>query len=104
MLKGVKGIFKGNLGSDPKERKNGCKFRVATNFKINGDESTTWVDVLVFGKNGENCMKYLSKGDQVFVEGRIDVDQGDENFRSSLVCFADSVDFIRTKGRNSSDD
>ena len=36
-------------------------------------ESTTFVDLVVWGKRGEVCNEYLSKGRQIFVEGRLDM-------------------------------
>lgn len=75
----------GNLGADPELRytQSGtavCELRIATNrkFKDRHDqlqEETTWFKVTVWGKQGENCEKYLTKGRQVYVEGRIKTDE-----------------------------
>lgn len=51
-------------------------FSVATNRKwTNADgtpgEETIWFRVTAWGKLGETCNQYLSKGRQVFVEGRL---------------------------------
>ncbi len=71
----------GNLGSDPETRytQSGtsvCSFSVATNRKwTNGDgtpgEETVWWRVSAWGKLGEICQQYLSKGRQVFLEGEM---------------------------------
>lgn len=71
----------GNLGGDPELRHTNsgtpvCSFSVATNerwtdAKGERQERTEWHRVVVWGKQGENAAKYLSKGRQVCVEGRI---------------------------------
>ncbi len=74
-------ILIGNLGKDPEVRftPNGrarATFSVATTEKWtdqdgNKQERTEWHNVVVWGKQGETCGQYLSKGRQVFVEGSI---------------------------------
>ena len=75
-----KAILVGNLGKDPELRDAGsgkvCNFSIATNeFWYDKDEKkqerTEWHNIVVWGKRGENCGKYLTKGRQVYVEGRI---------------------------------
>jgi single-strand DNA-binding protein len=44
---------------------------VATSEKRKGEEITEWHKVTLFDKNAENAAKYLKKGSQVYVEGRI---------------------------------
>ena len=76
-----KAILIGNLGKDPEVRFTGtgravCKFPLATTTSWNDTEGarqerTEWHNVIVWGKQGENCGKFLSKGRQVFVEGEI---------------------------------
>lgn len=41
--------------------------------KTSGDkkESTTWVNIVAFGKLGEICAKYLVKGSQVYCSGEL---------------------------------
>lgn len=75
----------GNLGSDPETRftqsgTNVCSFSVATNRRwTNSDgskgEETVWWRVSAWGKLGEICQQYLSKGRQVFIEGEITPDR-----------------------------
>lgn len=75
----------GNLGSDVelKYLPNGdavASFSVATNRKWkNKDgsqgEETTWFRVSVWRGLAEVCNKYLSKGRQVFIEGRLTPDK-----------------------------
>ena len=76
-----KAILIGNLGKDPDVRftNNGkavAKFPIATSevwTDANGSrqERTEWHNIVVWGKQGETCGQYLSKGRQVFVEGSI---------------------------------
>ena len=75
----------GNLGGDPEMRymPDGTpvtNFSVATSRKwTNKDgspgEETIWFRVAAWRKLGEICNQYLSKGRQVFVEGRITPDK-----------------------------
>ena len=74
-------IIAGNLTKDPDLRytvnKRACaRFGVAVNNKwknSNGElqESTEYINVVVWGPMSENCGKYLKKGSPVLVEGRI---------------------------------
>ena len=74
----------GNLGQDPELRytPNGTpvtRFSVATNETWTGQdgqqqERTIWWRVSVWGQQGEAVSEYLSKGSQVFIEGRMDPD------------------------------
>lgn len=50
-----------------------CKFTLAVDRpKRNGeDQGADFIRIIVWGKMGESCDKYLSKGRQVAVEGRI---------------------------------
>jgi len=72
----------GNLTSDPELRAlpSGtavCQLRVAVNHRRRNDASGEWVeepnylDVTVFGAQGESCANYLSKGRPVAVDGRL---------------------------------
>lgn len=74
-------ILVGNLGRDPEVKGEGSKqrttFSIATSKKGrdgdgNGQEVTTWWNVTVFGKQGENCARYLSKGKGVQVIGDVE--------------------------------
>jgi single-strand DNA-binding protein len=72
--------FIGRLPRDPETRytKDGkavANFTIAVNeaWKKDGQkqESTTWVRIVAFGPLGEICSKYLQKGSQVFVSGKL---------------------------------
>src|ERR1700682_877245 len=74
-------ILVGNLGRDPEVRYTPggqavANFTVATNEAWTDkagqkQERTEWHRIVVWGKSAENCAEYLSKGGQVFVEGRL---------------------------------
>jgi single-strand DNA-binding protein len=74
-------ILVGNLGQDPETRHtNGgnsvTQLRLATTEKFKDregamQERTEWHTVIVWGKQGEACGKHLTKGRQVYVEGRL---------------------------------
>ena len=75
-------ILVGNLGQDPEIRYTPdgrpiANFSIATsetwNDKNTGErrEKTEWHRVVVFGKLAEICGEYLSKGRQVYIEGKL---------------------------------
>jgi single-strand DNA-binding protein len=75
-------ILVGNLGQDPELRYTTdgrpiANFSIATsetwNDKGSGErrEKTEWHRVVVFGKLAEICGEYLSKGRQVYIEGKL---------------------------------
>jgi single-strand DNA-binding protein len=77
-----KAILVGNLGKDPEMRytqdgKAVANFSIATTDKwkdkATGEnrEKTEWHRIVAFGRLGEICGEYLSKGKQVYVEGKI---------------------------------
>lgn len=66
----------GHLGNDPDVREvNGKKvanFSLATTEKRgNGEEKTEWFRIAFWERTAEIVEKYLKKGSQVFVEGRL---------------------------------
>lgn len=77
-----KAIIIGNLGKDPEitYTQGGTpitKFSIATSEewkdKQSGEkkEKTEWHRICVFGKLAEICAEHLSKGSQVYIEGRL---------------------------------
>lgn len=75
----------GYLGRDPELRHTPqgtpvCKFSVATterrkNAQGEADEITTWFRVTVWGRQAELASEYLSRGRQVYVEGRLRLEE-----------------------------
>ncbi len=73
-------ILVGRLGADPEIRYTAegqpvATFRIATNevWMKNGErqEHTEWHRIVAFGRLAEICGEYLSKGRQVYIEGRL---------------------------------
>lgn len=76
-----KAILIGNLGRDPELRYTQSG-QAVVNFSLattenwtdkNGErvEKTEWHRIVAWGKTGELCAQYLSKGRTVYIEGRI---------------------------------
>jgi len=68
--------FIGRLGKNPESRAmpNGddvSSFSIAVGWKGKDSEGAEWVNIVVFGKLAEICNKYLQKGSQVFIQGRM---------------------------------
>jgi single-strand DNA-binding protein len=102
-------ILVGNLGKDPEVRYTAggqavANLRIATSRswtdKQSGQkkEETEWHDVEVWGKQAEQCGEFLSKGRQVYVEGRLKTDAWDDKTsgqkRSRVKVVADTVRFL----------
>jgi single-strand DNA-binding protein len=100
-------ILVGNLGSDPEMRytpsgKAVTSFRMATNRRYTtpageSKEETDWFRVSVWGKQAEQVNQFLSKGRQVYVEGRLHArswEGQDGQMRTSLEVTADRVLFL----------
>jgi single-strand DNA-binding protein len=74
-------IVVGYLGQDPELRttssgKAVCNMTLATTdkwYKKDGtaEESTEWHRIVVWGRQAENCAKYLTKGSLAMVEGSL---------------------------------
>ncbi len=85
----------GNCGSEPEMRftPNGtpvADFSVAVNSKYGEEETTEWFKVVVWKKLAEVCNQYLSKGRQVYVEGRLqtqkwDSDDGQTHYKTEVI-------------------
>ena len=103
----------GNLTRDPELRQVGernavCNFGLAMNrsYTTSGGEEkedTCFVDVEAWGRQGENCNRFLSKGRQVLVEGRLRQDRWEEKetgkARSRLRVTALNVQFLDGGGQ-----
>lgn len=100
-------ILVGHLGADPDMRytpsgQGVCELRLATSESWNDkngqrQERTEWHRVVVWGKRAEICSKYLAKGRQVYIEGRIQTrnyDDKDGNKRYITEVIANDVQFL----------
>jgi single-strand DNA-binding protein len=97
----------GNLTRDPELRQTPsgtsvCQLGVAVNSSFK-DSSGQWTDkpnffdVVVWGVQGENAARYLAKGRQVAIDGRLDQrtwEAQDGSKRSKMEIIAETVMFI----------
>lgn len=100
-----KAMVYGNLTRDPELKAlpsgmNVCSFSLATNRVYNDrdgkrQEQADYHNIVVFGKQAENCAKYLTKGNAAYVEGRMQTrsweKDGQKQYRTEVV--ADRVQF-----------
>jgi single-strand DNA-binding protein len=108
-------ILVGNLGKDPEVRftpsgRAVAKFPLATTDSWMDQESgrqerTEWHNIVVWGKQAENCGQYLAKGRQVYIEGAIrsrsyDDKEGNKRYITEVV--AQRVQFLGGGGGRSS--
>jgi len=85
----------GNLTKDPELKEFGsgkkkCSFPIA----INLGKETTFIDVEVWDRVAENCNKILSKGSQVFIDGKLKYNSWKTKqgyTRNKILCSADFV-------------
>lgn len=102
-------ILVGRLTRDPEFRTTPSGLAVATftlavnrTFKnADGKQEADFLNCVVFRKQAENVDKYVSKGSQVGVDGRLqsrsyENKEGNRVFVTEVVC--DSVQFLETKG------
>ena len=101
-------IITGNLTADPELRSlpsgsSVCKLRIAVNTRRKDGQSGEWVDkanyfdVTVWGAQGENCARYLSKGRGAAIDGRLEWREWQDqqgNKRQSVEIVADTVQFL----------
>ena len=98
-------IMVGNLAADPELRYTAqgtpvANLRLAVNSNVkSGDEwkeEVLFINVTVWGKQGESCSQYLSKGRQVLVEGRLQERswEQDGQKRSKMEIIANTVKFL----------
>ena len=98
-----KTVIVGNLARDPESRQAGetnvTRLVVAVNDSYSKDK-VSYVDVEAWGKLGEICQKYLTKGRQALVDGRLvqDTWEKDGKKNSKLYVKADNVQFLGSKG------
>ena len=95
-------ILVGNLGRDPEVRSTTsgqtvANFSLATNRRWrdkdgNRQEQTEWHNIVVWGRQAEVAGQYLTKGRQIYIEGRLqtrswdDRQSGEKKYRTEVVC------------------
>ena len=104
-------IIVGRLGADPEIKTVGngqsvARLSIATSENWTSkdgqkQERTEWHRVVVWGKQAENCAKHLSKGRQVYVEGRLQTrnwedPNGQKRYATEVI--ANNVQFLGAMG------
>jgi single-strand DNA-binding protein len=101
----------GNLTRDPELRSlpsgtSVCELRIACNSRRKDQSTGEWVDkpnyfnVKVWGAQGENAARYLSKGRPVAIDGRLDWhewESQDGTKRQATDIIAESVQFLGSR-------
>ena len=104
-------VMTGNLTADPELRSlpsgnSVCSLRIACNTRRKDGASGEWVDkpnyfnVTVWGAQGENAARYLSKGRPVAIDGRLEWrewEAQDGTKRQATDIIADSVQFLGSR-------
>ena len=110
-------ILVGNLGRDPELRSTPsgqpvASFSLATTRRWRDkagqrQEQTEWHNIVVWDKQAEIAGQYLTKGKQIFLEGRLqtrswdDKQSGEKKYRTEIVC--DNFQMLGTKGGGDAD-
>ncbi len=106
-------ILVGNLGRDPESRSlpSGqpvVNFSLATSRRYkdrdgNRKDETEWHNIVVFGKQAEIAAQYLTKGKQIYLEGRIQTrswedkeDKTRKHYRTEIIC--ENFQMLGSKG------
>ena len=112
-----KAMIIGNLGRDPEMRYTPSgqavtQFTVAVNRNFKGQngewqEETEWFRVVVWGQQAERAAEYLRKGNKVYIEGRLQTRQwedqtGAKRYTTELV--ANQVTNLERRTRDESDE
>ena len=108
-------IVLGNLGADPELRSSPsgvttCRLSIATSMnwtdKSSGEkkEKTEWHRVVFFGRSAEVIDQHLKKGQQLYIEGRLQTSKyekdGIERYSTDII--GESFNFISGSGSSSS--
>ncbi len=109
-------ILVGRLGADPEIRYTPsgsavANFNIATseNWKNKDgqrEEKTEWHKIVAFGRLAEICGEYLSKGKQIYIEGRLQTrswEDKDGNKRWSTEVVANNMQMLGSPSGSSSE-
>ncbi len=109
-------ILVGRLGQDPDLKYSASqypitRFSLATGERRKDQASGQWVDhtewhnVVAFSKTAENCSKFLKKGSEVYIEGKIQTrkwqdKEGKDRYTTEII--ANTVQFLGGKASGAS--
>ncbi len=105
-------ILVGNLGKDPEvkhtsDQRQVVSFSIATNERRKNGQTGEWTDhtewhrVVTFGKLAEICSQYLTKGKQIYLEGKLRTNKWtdkDGNTRYTTEVIGDQMRMLGRKG------
>ena len=101
-----KAILIGRLGQDPELKytaggKAVCNFTLATSHKFGENETTTWHKCVAWEKQAEVIKENVAKGQEIYIEGRIDnrtydKKDGSKGYISEVV--VQNFQFVGSKG------
>lgn len=109
-------IIVGRLGNNPELRtistgNQVANFNLATSENWNDKEGqkqerTEWHRIVVWGKLADLASKYLSKGRQVYIEGRLQTrswedDKGQKRYTTEIIC--NNMQFLGSKNETTAD-
>lgn len=103
-------ILVGNLGADPEVKTTNsgttvANLRIATSERVKAADEwkdhTEWHRVVCFGRTAENVSRFLKKGRQVYIEGKLRTQKwqdkdGNDRYTTEIVAF--NVSFLGGKG------
>lgn len=92
-------ILMGNLTRDVELKGEDDKLRGVSSIALNQKDETTFVDLVFWGKQAENAAKYLNKGRQVLVEGKLKIFNGKET--KFISCQVERFYFVNDGKRES---
>jgi single-strand DNA-binding protein len=99
-------VLLGNLTRDPELRHTQggtaiCELRLAVNDREKGSDGewrdrAGYYDIIVWGKQAENCAQYLTKGRAIALDGKLRFEEWEKDGqrRSRVKIVADNVQFI----------
>ena len=103
----------GRLTRDPELRYSAdnnavCRFSIAIDRDFsgsNGERATDFINIVVFNKQAENVQKYISKGSQVAIDGRIQTGSYEKDGvkRNTFDVVANRVQFLDSKNKGNND-
>lgn len=105
-------VLIGRLANDPElsytpnNQTEVCRFTLAVN-RMRKEDGADFIKIAVWGKQAENCDRYLSKGRQAAIRGRIQTGSytnrdGAKVYTTEVV--ANSVEFVGSAPQNQQDD
>ncbi len=104
-------LLVGNLTRDPELSTVGannasvCRFAIAVNRRVSGNQETDFYNVTAWRALGENCAKFIKKGSKVAICGDIQIrnyEDKEGNKRTSVEVTATDVEFLNRKDENPS--